>query len=265
MCVYKIVSFSVVVLLVTVLFVGAVIVPAAAQTDTMQYRYNAQHTGDYSAVAGSRTSLFATGGVTSGGAVQSSPAVVNGVVYVEGAANIYALNATNGAAIQGTPFLEIASFVLAFFVLAFVGLVIARVLRGGRHSMHAALLAGPGIMRKRMGIFTIALLIWLTYGLIYGLSSTSYDILHISFLLMHAGSFINTVGLEAGLLILSNSADMLATILLALAIVGIITHYAVVKPRRLCAGAPCAASRVLQSNWRHMLSHFTSVSPRGGR
>ena len=42
----KIVSFSVVILLITVVFAGAV--PAAAQPDTMQFRYNAQHTGDYS-------------------------------------------------------------------------------------------------------------------------------------------------------------------------------------------------------------------------
>ena len=42
----KILSFSIVILLITVVFAGAV--PAAAQTDTMQYRYNATHTGDYS-------------------------------------------------------------------------------------------------------------------------------------------------------------------------------------------------------------------------
>lgn len=44
----KIVSFSVVILLITVLFAGAVTVPAAALYDTIQYRYNAAHTGDYS-------------------------------------------------------------------------------------------------------------------------------------------------------------------------------------------------------------------------
>jgi hypothetical protein len=49
--VYELVSFSVVILLVTVLFSGAVTVPAAAQYDTMQFRYNAQHNGDYSPVA----------------------------------------------------------------------------------------------------------------------------------------------------------------------------------------------------------------------
>ena len=52
MRVYKIVTFSIVILLVAVLFAGAVAVPAAVQTDTMQFRYNAQHTGDYSPVAG---------------------------------------------------------------------------------------------------------------------------------------------------------------------------------------------------------------------
>jgi hypothetical protein len=47
------VSFSVVIILIIVLFAGAGAIPAAAQTDTMQLRYNATHTGDYSAVAGS--------------------------------------------------------------------------------------------------------------------------------------------------------------------------------------------------------------------
>jgi len=48
---HKIVLFSVVIILITVLFAGAVTVPAAAQYDTMQFRYNAQQTGDYSPVA----------------------------------------------------------------------------------------------------------------------------------------------------------------------------------------------------------------------
>ncbi|MGP8012380.1 MAG: hypothetical protein ACLPI9_07900 [Halobacteriota archaeon] len=48
MQVNKILSFSVVILLITVVFAGAVTVPAAAHTDAMQYRYNAAHTGDYS-------------------------------------------------------------------------------------------------------------------------------------------------------------------------------------------------------------------------
>jgi len=37
----KIVSFSAVIFLVTVLFAGAVTVPAAAQSDAMQFRYTA--------------------------------------------------------------------------------------------------------------------------------------------------------------------------------------------------------------------------------
>jgi hypothetical protein len=43
--VYKTILFSVVILLIAVLFAGAVTVPAAAQYDAMQFRYNAQHTG----------------------------------------------------------------------------------------------------------------------------------------------------------------------------------------------------------------------------
>ena len=96
---YKIVSFSVVILLIAVLFAGVVTVPAAAQYDTMQFRYNAQHTGDYSPVAGSNTSKGQlTWSFTTGSAVFSSPAVVNGVVYVgSDDGNIYALNATTGS------------------------------------------------------------------------------------------------------------------------------------------------------------------------
>jgi hypothetical protein len=45
MRVSKIISFSVVILLITVLFAGVVTIPAAAQTDTMQFRYNAAHSG----------------------------------------------------------------------------------------------------------------------------------------------------------------------------------------------------------------------------
>ena len=95
---YKILSFSVVLLLITVVFAGAVTVPAAAQNDTMQFRYNAQHTGDYSPVAGpvpSNGQLLWNYTIT--GYVGSSPAVVNGVVYVGSADNnVYALNATTG-------------------------------------------------------------------------------------------------------------------------------------------------------------------------
>jgi outer membrane protein assembly factor BamB len=98
MRVSKFLSFSVVILLITVVFAGAVTVPVAAQTDTMQYRYNPQHTGDYSPVAGpvpSNGQLLWN--YTTGGPVSSSPAVVNGVVYVGSLDNnVYALNATTG-------------------------------------------------------------------------------------------------------------------------------------------------------------------------
>jgi len=95
----KIVSLSVVILLITVVFAGAV--PAAAQNDTMQFRYNAQHTGDYSPVAGSVPSngqlLW---NYTTNGSVSSSPTVANGVVYVgSDDNNVYALNATTGASV----------------------------------------------------------------------------------------------------------------------------------------------------------------------
>jgi hypothetical protein len=56
MRVYKIASFSVMILLIAVLFAGVVTVAAAAQNDAMQFQHNAQHTGDYSPVAGSNMS-----------------------------------------------------------------------------------------------------------------------------------------------------------------------------------------------------------------
>jgi len=98
MRVSKSVSLSVVILLVTVLFAGVVIVPAAAQYDTMQFRYNATHSGDYSPVAGSNTSKgLLTWSFTTGGPVGSSPAVVNGVVYAGSEDNnVYAFNASTG-------------------------------------------------------------------------------------------------------------------------------------------------------------------------
>ena len=99
MRVYKIVSFSVVILLIAVLFAGVATVPAAAQYDTMQFRYNAQHSGDYGPLAGSNMSKgLLTWSFTTGSVVLSSPTVVDGVVYVGSEDNnTYALNATTGA------------------------------------------------------------------------------------------------------------------------------------------------------------------------
>ncbi len=97
MRVSKIASCSVVILLITVLFAGAV--PAAVQYDTMQFRYNAEHTGDYSSVAGSTPpNGQLKWSYTTGSYVYSSPAVANGVVYVgSDDNNLYALNTTTGA------------------------------------------------------------------------------------------------------------------------------------------------------------------------
>lgn len=101
---YKLVSFSVVILLIAVVFAGAVTVPAAAaQSTTMRFRYNAQHTGDYSPIAGpvppNGQKLWSYKTI---GYVESSPAVDNGVVYVGSAdpyakSKVYALNATTCA------------------------------------------------------------------------------------------------------------------------------------------------------------------------
>ncbi|MGZ4848725.1 MAG: PKD domain-containing protein [Halobacteriota archaeon] len=104
----KIAPLVLVVIMVVSVCAGSVAtLPKAAaqtvQTDAMQFQYNAQHTGDYSAVAGPTASnglvkwTFATGGVY-GGAVYSSPAVVNNVVYIAGANDgiVYALNAETG-------------------------------------------------------------------------------------------------------------------------------------------------------------------------
>jgi outer membrane protein assembly factor BamB len=90
---YKSLSFFVVIILIIVLFAGAV--PAAAQTDTMQLRYNATHTGDYSAVAGSvqpNNQLKWNYTTVTGAWFYSSPAVANGVVYVgSDDYNVYAI------------------------------------------------------------------------------------------------------------------------------------------------------------------------------
>jgi outer membrane protein assembly factor BamB len=106
----KIVPSSVVILLIAVVFAGAVAVPAAAQTTTaqpttMMFRYNAQHTGDYSPVAGP---------VPSNGklkwscstkyVIYGSPTVANGVVYFGSEDfNIYALNADTGTKLWSYP------------------------------------------------------------------------------------------------------------------------------------------------------------------
>jgi outer membrane protein assembly factor BamB len=101
MNVYKLIIHLVVIFLLSILFSGLVTVPAAAQSTstTMQFRYNAQHTGDYGPVAGSTLSnVKPTWRFTTRGPVESSPAVVNGVVYVGSwDNNVYAIDATNGA------------------------------------------------------------------------------------------------------------------------------------------------------------------------
>ena len=108
MRVFKIVPFSVAIILIAVLFAGAVAAPAAAQYDTMQFHYNAQHTGDYSPVAGSNVSNGKlVWNYTTGGDVWSSPAVANGTVYVgSDDHNVYALNATTGTKLwqYGNPY-----------------------------------------------------------------------------------------------------------------------------------------------------------------
>ena len=95
---HRIVSYSAIILLIAVLFAGVVAVPTAAQNDTMQFRYNATHLGDYSPVAGSNVSNGKlTWRLTTGDYVLSSPALVDGVVYIgSDDNNTYALNATTG-------------------------------------------------------------------------------------------------------------------------------------------------------------------------
>ena len=94
----KLLSFITVALLVAVVFTGLVTIPAAAQTDTMQFHYNAQHTGDYSPAAGPVPSNGQLKwSYTTGSNVSSSPAIVNGIVYVGSYDhNVYALYANNG-------------------------------------------------------------------------------------------------------------------------------------------------------------------------
>ena len=103
MRVYKMASFSLAIFLIAVLFAGVATVPTGAQYGTNQFHYNAQHTGDYSPVAGSNAlSGKLTWSFTTGAAVLSSPVVVNGTVYVgSDDNNVYALNATTGAKVWG--------------------------------------------------------------------------------------------------------------------------------------------------------------------
>jgi hypothetical protein len=98
MRVYKIASVSLAIFVIGVLFAGVAAVPTGAQYGTIQFHYNAQHTGDYSPVAGSNAlSGKLTWSFTTGAAVLSSPAVANGTVYVgSDDNNTYALNANNG-------------------------------------------------------------------------------------------------------------------------------------------------------------------------
>ena len=95
----KIVSFSVVILLITVLFAGAVTVPAAARSircstaTTLRTRaITARSPGPC------RQTASCCGTTPTGGGVESSPAVANGIVYVgSNDGNLYALNASTGA------------------------------------------------------------------------------------------------------------------------------------------------------------------------
>ncbi len=102
----RLITSIIVITLLTTAFVGLVAVTAAAQGDTMMFRYNVAHTGDYSTVAGStppnnRLNWNYTTGqnlATPYPYVESSPAVANGVVYIgSDDQNVYALNATTGA------------------------------------------------------------------------------------------------------------------------------------------------------------------------
>lgn len=95
----KISSLIAVVALVTALFVG--LVPAAAQPTSMFDRYNVQHTGDYSPVAGTTLPNNGTkwiwNNTEGGGVIKSTPLVANGLVYVaDSDAYVYALYTNNG-------------------------------------------------------------------------------------------------------------------------------------------------------------------------
>ena len=74
----KIFALIMVILVLDILFAGLLTVPAAAQADTMQFKYNAQHTGDYGPVAGQVPSnghlkwTYSTGSY-----VATAPAIAN--------------------------------------------------------------------------------------------------------------------------------------------------------------------------------------------
>lgn len=95
---YRLLSLIAALSLISVLFFGFVIVPAAAQSDTMQFRYNAQHTGDYSPVVGNtQPNGQLRWNFTTGAWVYTTPVVANGIVYAgSDDGNFYAVNATTG-------------------------------------------------------------------------------------------------------------------------------------------------------------------------
>jgi outer membrane protein assembly factor BamB len=75
---------------------------ASAASPDVMFRYNANHSGDYSPVAGTTTTsvsqLWNLSIGYTGAALDSSPVISNGVVYIGSAdKNLYAVNATTGA------------------------------------------------------------------------------------------------------------------------------------------------------------------------
>ncbi|MGZ4946331.1 MAG: outer membrane protein assembly factor BamB family protein [Halobacteriota archaeon] len=108
----KLAPLALVVVMVASICAGNIITQpkVAAQTapiDTMQFRYNAAHTGDYSSVAGNSLSnglLKWKYRTATGNAGPSTPAVVNNIVYFEGGntnwpgidTTIYAVSALTG-------------------------------------------------------------------------------------------------------------------------------------------------------------------------
>ncbi|MGZ4846793.1 MAG: outer membrane protein assembly factor BamB family protein [Halobacteriota archaeon] len=93
--------FFAAVLLIAMLFAGLIAVPGAAQSDTVQARYDAAHTADYSSVAGStQPNDKLLWSVAVGEGASGDPTVANGVVYVTGGGayngTLYALNTATG-------------------------------------------------------------------------------------------------------------------------------------------------------------------------